>query len=102
MSLAGAWHPAGILAERNSMGDPIIDQLLRDGLPMLTGPDELPGFMTSATSKPQLIENLALTLERTQWQFQSDPIWTGELEAYERQVSPVTGRASNSAPEGMR
>jgi len=100
-ALCEAWKPTGILAERNSMGEPIIEQLLRDGMPILTGPDEHPGFMTTAQSKPQLIENLALTLERGQWQFQDDPIWTGELEAYERQISPITGRSQYSAPEGM-
>ena len=100
-ALVGSWHPSGILPERNSMGEPIVEQLLRDGLPILTGPDDTPGFMTTAQSKPQLIENLALVLERQQWQFQPDPIWTGELEACERQVSPVTGRSQYSAPEGM-
>jgi hypothetical protein len=48
-----------------------------------------------------MIENLALALEREEWQFQNDPIWTGELEAYERKVSATTGRSTYSAPEGL-
>ena len=58
-------------------------------------------FQTTAQSKPPLIESLALALERAEWQFISDPVWTGELEAYERKVSPVTGRSQYSAPEGL-
>lgn len=59
------------------------------------------GFVITGSNKAPLIENLALAFERTEWQFQSDPIWTAELEAYERKVSTVTGRSSYNAPEGI-
>lgn len=62
---------------------------------------EVKGFIFTSTSKSPLIENLALALEKTEWQFQPDPIWTAELEAYERKVSTVTGRSSYGAPEGV-
>ena len=88
------WRPGAILAESNSMGEPIIEQLQADGLPVH-------GFDTTATSKPPLIENLALAIERGEWRFQSDMIWTAELEAYERKVSANTGRSTYSAPEGV-
>lgn len=88
------WRPSYILAEANAMGDPIIDVLQRERLPVLP-------FQTTATTKPPLIENLALTFERAEWQFQPDTIWTSELEAYERKVSAATGRSSYSAPEGL-
>ena len=42
-----------------------------------------------------------MTLEREEFQFINDPVWTGELEAYERKVSPTTGRSQYNAPEGM-
>lgn len=90
-----------LLPERNSIGEPIIEQLLLEGFDIARGVDGKLGFNTSATTKPPLIENLALTLERTEWQFQNDPVWTAEMEAYEREVSPITGRSSYSAPEGM-
>ena len=93
-NIAKKWKAYSILAESNAMGEPIIEELQRAGLPVT-------GFQTTATSKPPLIENLALTLEREEWQFMNDPIWTAELEAYERKVSPVTGRNQYSAPEGM-
>ncbi len=82
------------MIELNSIGEPNFEMLQRDGLPVM-------GFQTTATTKPPLIENLALALQSEDWQFQPDPIWTGELEAYEMKVNPVTNRTTYSAPEGM-
>jgi hypothetical protein len=92
-TLYDKWQPASLLCELNSIGQPNFEMLQREGLPVV-------GFMTTGTSKPPLIENLALALERTEWQFQADPVWTAELEAYERTVSKTTGRSSYSAPSG--
>jgi len=92
-----AFHQWGVryaLVETNSIGDPGFEALQRAGLPV-------DGFQTTASSKPPLIENLALCFERQEFQFQDDPIWTGELEAYRRIVSPTTGRSAYSAPDGM-
>ena len=93
-ALAERWNVAVILAESNSIGEPIIEELQRSGLPVR-------GFATTASSKPPLIESLALAFEREECRWQADPVWTGELEAYERKVSAVTGRSQYSAPEGM-
>jgi phage terminase large subunit-like protein len=93
-ALFDVWQPQAILTELNSIGDVVFEMLQREGLPVV-------GFQTTASTKPPLIENIALAFERGEWQFQSDPVWTGELEAYERIVSPTTGRSSYSAPEGM-
>ena len=92
--LCDKWRVKRALVELNSIGEPNFEELQRSGLPVI-------GFQTTAQSKPPLIENLALALEKVEWQFQSDPVWTGELEAYERKVSPTTGRSQYSAPEGM-
>ncbi len=91
--LFSQWRVTQVLAESNSIGEPNLEMLQREGVPVA-------GFQTTAQSKPPLIENLALTLERAEWQFQPDRVWTAELEAYERTVSPVTGRSSYSAPSG--
>jgi len=88
------WKARPILAEANSIGAPIIEVLQREGLPVKP-------FETTATSKPPLIESLVLAFERGECQWQADPIWTSELESYERKVSVQTGRSSYSAPEGM-
>ena len=92
--LCDKWHVTRALVELNSIGEPNFEELQRSGLPVI-------GFQTTAQSKPPLIENLALVLEKAEWQFQADPIWTGELEAYERKVSAITGRSQYSAPEGI-
>lgn len=94
------WELRGILPERNSMGEPIIEDLQDAGLFILVGPDGKPGYFTTAANKPSLIENLVLTLERKEWLFIDDPIWNGELEAYERKLNKM-GRSSFSAPAGL-
>jgi hypothetical protein len=88
------WGVGSGLIEQNSIGEPGLEALQRADLPVT-------GFQTTAQSKPELIENYSLALEREEWQFQDDPVWEGELEAYERKVSPVTGRSQYSAPDGM-
>jgi len=92
--LAEAWGVYDILAESNSMGTPVIDEMQYDGLPVR-------GFATTASSKPPLIENLALSLEREEVHFIADPIATAELEAFEMKTSANTGRPTYSAPEGV-
>lgn len=88
------WNVAHIEGEGNSIGEPNIEELQRDGLPVNS-------FQTTSTSKAPLIESLALCFEKVEAQWQDDPIWTGELEAYEIKVSSTTGRPSYSAPEGL-
>ena len=92
-ALAERWKPAAILTELNSIGQPVHEMLQRQGLPVV-------GFTTTAQTKPPLIENMALAFERGEWAWQADPVWTAELEAYERTVSATTGRSSYSAPAG--
>ena len=88
------WGVSEILAESNSIGEPNIEELQRSGLPVLA-------FQTTATTKPPLIEALALDFDRQGFVFLNDPIGRAELEAYERTVSATTGRPSYSAPEGV-
>ena len=99
-ALAQRWGLSGLLAERNAMGEPNIEQLAREGLPMMPGEDGRLGFATTASSKPRLIENLALIIERADWAFQPDALWEAELVAYGRRVNPFTGRPSYGAPSG--
>lgn len=92
-ALYDRWKPIAMLAESNSIGDPNIEELQREGMPVYP-------FTTTAQSKPPLIENLALAFEREEWQFQEEPTWRTELESFERTISPKTGRSSYGAPEG--
>src|SRR5215470_14159846 len=52
-ALAEQWQPIQVMAEQNSMGQPIIEQLAREGLPIQP-------FTTTNASKAQAIESLAL------------------------------------------
>lgn len=92
--LAKKWAVSFILAEVNAMGEPLVEELQRQGLPVQ-------GFTTTAASKPPLIESLALAFERAEAQWLDISIATSELEAYERKVSQATGRSAYSAPEGL-
>ena len=93
-ALTERWGVSYISAESNAMGEPIIEQLVADGLPVY-------GFQTTATTKPPMIESLALALEREEVKWMDDPVATMELEAYERKVCATTGRSQYSAPAGL-
>lgn len=97
-TLIGRWDISVLVPESNSMGVPIIEQLRRD--PALANTHITP-FQTTATSKPPLIESLALAFEREECQWIDDPVWTGELEAYEMRYSGQAGRPVYGAPDGV-
>lgn len=92
------WSIAGILPERNSMGQPNIELLAQAGLPVLTGHDGQLGFYTLATTKPELIRRLASGLEHDGFLVPAD--YADELRAYEIQAS-ASGNPRFSAPVGM-
>jgi hypothetical protein len=92
-AVAERYNPTVILAESNSMGEPIIEQLQRDGLPVR-------GFQTTNATKAQIIEALALAFERGEIGILDDPVTVGELQAYEMDRLP-SGMVRYSAPEGM-
>jgi hypothetical protein len=92
-ALAAKWQPRQIIAERNSAGGPVVEELQRSGLPVV-------GFDTTAQTKPGLIQSLQLAFERREITALRDPVQMGELMAYEVQWS-TTGRPQYSAPEGM-
>ena len=85
---------AWIVAESNSMGGPVIEQLQRDGLPVVP-------FTTTNASKSAIIETLALAFERGQIQIPNDPALLGELQAFEARPLP-SGLMRYSAPEGLK
>jgi hypothetical protein len=95
------WNVAGLLPERNSAGEPVVERLVARGLPVLRGHDDKPGFFTGPTTKAPLIESLVLAFERAEAQWLAHDIATAELEAYERSVSAATGRPTYSAPSGQ-
>ena len=88
------WGVRECLVELNSIGGPNFDELVRDGL-------RVRGFQTTAQSKPQIIQSLALCLEKEEMKFLDIAIATRELEAYEAKRNETTGRISYNAPAGF-
>lgn len=91
--LCERFHPASVIAERNSMGEPLIEQLRRDGLPVQ-------GFSTTNASKTGIIEGLALAFERGDLAILNDSILVGELLGYEMERLPG-GLMRYGAPSGL-
>jgi phage terminase large subunit-like protein len=87
------FHPITIIPEFNSIGEPIIEQLRRDGLPVQP-------FITTNASKAAIIDGLALAFERGDIRIIPDPTLVSELQAYEAERLP-SGLTRYSAPEGM-
>jgi phage FluMu gp28-like protein len=92
-ALADIWKPMLIYAESNSIGAPNIEALQSAGLPVR-------GWATTAQSKPQLIQALALAVERGDVALLEDEIGKAELQVYEAKRR-TDGSYSYSAPSGM-
>jgi hypothetical protein len=91
-ALARRWRVETILAESNAMGEPNVEALRREGLPVR-------GFMMTATSKPPLIDSLTLAIESGELALLPDPVLIGELEAYTYEMR--SGKPRYSAPAGL-
>jgi phage FluMu gp28-like protein len=95
--LAAFWRQHGsrsyIIAERNAMGDPIVEQLARDGFPIIP-------FMTTGATKAAAVQALALAFERGQIRIPDDPVLIGELQAFEGKPTS-TGLMKYGAPSGL-
>ena len=87
------FHPLEIICESNSMGEPLIEQLERKGLPVVR-------FSTTNATKRAAIESLAMALERKELSILPEPVLIGELQAYEM-TRTRTGTITYSAPSGM-
>ena len=91
--LAEQWQPIQIIAEQNSIGQPIIEQLSRDGLPIQP-------FTTTNASKEKAIEALALAFERSDIRILNDAVLISELVAYQAERLP-SGLLRYGAPSGQ-
>lgn len=92
-ALAERFNPYSIIVERNSIGEPLIEQLVRMGLPVQP-------FQTTSATKTQAIDALSLAFERGEIRIIDDAMLIAELQAYEMERLP-SGLLRYSAPDGM-
>jgi len=93
MGLYNRFKPIVIMAEKNSIGVPIIEQLWRKELPVQP-------FETSNATKARVIEDLMLAFEQSTIQILDDEILIAELQAYQVKKTPL-GLPMYGAPPGM-
>jgi hypothetical protein len=94
VTMHNKWQPDLILAEENSIGEPNIEVLMQEGLPIL-------GFNTNGKTKGPLIESFSLSIERREVLTPRDQVFSNELESYEGEKNKNTGRMKYGAPEGQ-
>lgn len=87
-----AWNPVAFLVEQNSTGDVIIDDLRQNGIPVT-------GFQTTNTSKRQIIEKLALSIQNQELTLLNDSDLIYEFQAMQKGFTS-TGLPTYSAPSG--
>ena len=92
-AMAARWRPLAIVAESNAMGAPLVEQLQRDGLPVVA-------FATTHATKVMLVESLMLAFETGALRILPNDILIRELQAFEMQRLP-SGLVRYSAPAGL-
>jgi hypothetical protein len=92
-ALCERFAPDLIYAEQNSMGVPLIEDLVRLGLPVRP-------FQTTNASKAQAVEALALAFEQATLTIPDDPVLIAELLAYDLERLP-SGLIRYGAPPGQ-
>lgn len=92
ISLYETWKPKQIIAESNSIGEPNIEALQAEGLPVKS-------FFTGPKSKGPLIDALALAIERKELTLLDNAVQTAELQAYQMERLPG-GSYRYNAPSG--
>lgn len=92
-ALCEKFRPQAVVVERNSIGEPLIETLIRAGLPVVA-------FQTTNASKTAIIDALTLAFERREITILNDPVLIGELQGYEMERLP-SGLLRYGAPEGL-
>ena len=92
-ALCELWQPKQIIAEQNSIGQPVIEQLTQDGL-------RVQPFITTNASKAQAVDSLALAFERGDIRILNDAVLVSELVAYQAERLP-SGLMRYGAPSGQ-
>lgn len=91
-ALCDRYHPIQVIAEKNAMGDAIIDFLVHAGVNILP-------FFTSGPSKAMLVQDLAFAFDAMSIRILDDEALKMELKAYQG-VQNQSGTVRFNAPEG--
>lgn len=91
--LAEKFGRPAVIAETNSMGTAVIEQLYRDGLNVMP-------FTTTQATKTVVIDALTMAFERGAITILDDRVLVGELEAY-TMIRTSSGLLKYSAPSGL-
>jgi len=94
--LESVYHRYGLtsmVVEANSIGRPVIDELVSRGLAIIP-------FTTTSATKQAIIQGLQAAFENAQIKIVNDPVLVGELLSFESKRNP-SGGFSYSAPAGM-
>lgn len=91
-TLSKQYGNAPIMAEYNSMGGPLVEQMQIHGLSVM-------GFVTTASSKHEIITALELAFDRKEIFILPDPVQIQEMSSFER--IERAGLPAYGAPVGM-
>ena len=87
------YNLSSMIVESNSIGRPVIDELVTRGLNIVP-------FLTTSATKQAIIQNLQAAFENGQILVLDEPVLIGELLSFESKRNP-SGGFSYSAPDGM-
>ena len=87
------YHLTSMVVESNSIGRPVIDELVTRGLNIIP-------FTTTSATKQSIIQNLQAAFENGQIRILNNPVLVGELLSFESKRN-ASGGFSYSAPDGM-
>lgn len=88
------YNRAVVTTDSTGVGDVVVEQLERAGVPVSA-------FRFTNASKAQLVENLAVKLEKREISFPPIPQLLNELDSFEGTTSPITGVVRYGAPPGQ-
>lgn len=88
------FQPVVVIAERNSMGDPIINTLYEHDMPVTP-------FVTTNATKQTIIDKLALAFEQSQIRIVRDMTAINQLQSFQATLLP-SGLVRYGAPSGLK
>ena len=87
------YNLTSMTVEANSIGRPVIDELVKRGLAIVP-------FTTTSATKQSIIQSLQAAFENAQIKVLNNPVLIGELLSFESKRAP-SGSFTYSAPDGM-